>query len=162
MARVALAGYGAPMSATPRHASDARRLVPPTSTRDAGGLTVADVMHAEVGSLPPSVTVGELRDWFAVSVSRRLAVIAAGGRYAGSLSPADIAPDAPADRLALELAPARPTLPPGMPAATGRDLVIATAARRLPVVDGEGRLHGVLAVTTDLRFFACRPAPAPD
>ena len=47
-----------------------------------------------------------------------------------------------------------------MPAATARDLVIATAARRLPVVDGDERLHGVLAVTTDLQFFACRPAPA--
>jgi hypothetical protein len=48
-----------------------------------------------------------------------------------------------------------------MPAASGRDLVIASDGRRLPVVDGDGVLRGVLAVTTDLQFFACRPAQAP-
>ena len=47
-----------------------------------------------------------------------------------------------------------------MPAAEGHDLVLASEGRRLPVVDGKGRLHGVLAVTSDLQFFACRPAPA--
>jgi CBS-domain-containing membrane protein len=160
MSRARAAGYGAPMNDTPRSASGAGALVAPTSTRDADGLTVADVMHAEVGSLPPSVTVGELRDWFAVSASRRLAVIADGGRYAGSLTPADVGSDVPAGRPALELAPARPALAPGMPAAAGRDLVVAADGRRLPVVDDDGRLHGVLAVTTDLQFFACRPAPA--
>jgi CBS domain-containing protein len=116
-------------------------------------------MHAGVESLPPDAAVGELRDWFAVSASRRLAVIGAGGRYAGSLTPADIPPAAPVHQPALELAHARPTLPPDMPADTGRDLVMASDGRRLPVVDGDGMLYGVLAVTTDLQFFACRPTP---
>jgi hypothetical protein len=71
MSRARPASYGAPMNDTSPPASGAGSLVAPTSTRDADGLTVADVMHAEVGSLPPSVTVDELRDWFAVSASRR-------------------------------------------------------------------------------------------
>jgi hypothetical protein len=133
-----------------------------TRTDDADGLTVADVMHAEVVSMPATVTVGELRDWFSISTSRRLAVIAADGCYAGALTPADVGGDVPADRPALEVARVHPTIAPAMAAATGRDLAIASDARRVPVVDGQGRFRGVLAVTTDLRFFACRPTPAPD
>ncbi len=131
------------------------------STRDVNGLTVADIMHADTASLPTTVTVGELRDRFAISKSRRLAVIATDGRYAGSLTPTDLPPDADADRPALELAQDRPTIARDAPAAAGRNLVCALDARRVPVVDNDGRLHGVLAVTTDLTFFACRPAPAP-
>ena len=129
------------------------------STDDTDGLTVADVMHAEVATMAPTVTVGELRDWFAGSTSRRLAVIADGDRYAASLTPADVDGGAPADQPALELARERPTLTPGTPAATGRDLVTAVDAHRVAVVDEEGRFHGVLAVTRDLQFFACRPGP---
>jgi CBS domain-containing protein len=132
----------------------------PMSTHDVDGLTVADVMHADATSLPVTVTVGELRDWFAVSESRRLAVIAADGRYAASFTPSDLAAGEPADRPALDVAPDRRTIPPDMPAATGRDLVVAADGRRLPVVDGDGRLHGVLAVTNDLRYFACPPSPS--
>lgn len=87
-------------------------------------------MHAGTESLPRGVTVGELRDWFAVSVSRRLAVIADDGRYAASLTPADIAADAVADRLAIEIARERPTLAPDTPALTGRDVVSCSQPMR--------------------------------
>jgi CBS domain-containing protein len=105
------------------------------------------------------VTVGELRAWFGGSASRRLAVIAADGGYAGALTPADVACDASSDQPALEVARGRPTVAPEAPALEGRDLAIASDARRIPVVDAEGRFHGVLAVTSDLQYFACRPAP---
>ncbi len=131
------------------------------STADVTGLTVADVMHAGIESLPVTTTVGQLRAWFAISASRRLAVIAADGRYAGALTPADLAADAPDDRPALELATPYPTISPDLPAAAGRDLTIATNPHRVPVVDANGQLHGVLAITTDLKFFACRPATVP-
>lgn len=90
-------------------------------TDDVDGLTVADVMPADVSSMPSTATVGELRDWFAVIA---------------------------------------PRWRPGLPAADGRDLVLASDVRRIPVVDGEARFLGVLAVTSDLRHFACRPWPA--
>lgn len=150
------AAYGPHVTDVSPNSSDAVSLRP-TRTHDVGGLTVADVMHAHVESLAPTVTVGELREWFASSTSRRLAVIAADGRYVGSLTPTDVPPGALADRQALEIARDRPTISSSTAAAAGRDLVIASEARRLPVVDAEGRLHGVLAVTSDLRFFACRP-----
>ena len=131
------------------------------STADTDGLTVADVMHAGVASMPPTATVGDVRDWFAVSASRRLAVIADGGRYMAALTPADVgeAAGVPSDGPAVEAARVRPTISPALPAATGRDLIVATDARRIPVVDEEGHFHGVLAVTSDLRFFECRPGP---
>jgi CBS domain-containing protein len=137
-------------------------MLPPASTDDTAGLSAADVMHGEVESLPPSLTVGELRDWFAVSASRRLAVVAAGTSYVAAFTPSDIPPETAADRPALDFAREHPTVTPDATAAGARDLVVATGARRLPVVDAHGDLHGVVAVTTDLQFFACRPQPAPD
>ena len=71
----------------------------------------------------------------------------------------DVPADAPADRPALEFAGDRVTVAPDATAATARDLAIDTDARRLPVVDADEHLHGVVAVTTDLQFFACRPRP---
>ena len=35
----------------------------------------------------------------------------------------------------------------------GEELALATPARRVPVVDGDGRLLGIVAVTTDLQGF---------
>ena len=122
---------------------------------------VADVMHADVEGLAASLTVGQLRAWFAISASRRLAVIAVDGQYVAALTPASLGPDAPDDRPALDFAAPYPTISPGMPAAAGRDLAVATNPHRVPVVDDDGHLHGVLALTTDRMHFACRPAPAP-
>ena len=132
------------------------------SAADVDGLTVSDVMHAGVDSLPASATAGELRAWFARSPSRRLAVLTQDGRYAGALTPADVGSEIADDEPALELARERPTLSPELAAAAGRDRVIESEGRRLPVVDEHGRFLGVLAMTTDLQFFACRPAPAAD
>ena len=129
------------------------------SADDVDGLTVADVMHAGVTSLPATATVGELRAWFAVSPSRRLAVLTDGARYAGALTPADVGPALPDDAAALEAAREHATLAPDLAAAAGRDLVAAAEGRRMPVVDDSRRFLGVLALTTDLQFFACRPAP---
>jgi CBS domain-containing protein len=131
------------------------------SATDVDGLTVADVMHAGVASLPAGATVGELRGWFAGSPSRRLAVLTRDGRYAAALTPAELGAEVPDDRLAIEVARDRPVLSPELAAATGRDRVIASEGRRLPVVDDVGRFLGVLALTSDLQFFACRPASAP-
>jgi CBS-domain-containing membrane protein len=147
------------MSDTSEHTSEAQPGLPRTSTEAVAGLTVADVMHADVTSMPPTVTVGELRAWFAASPSRRLAVIASDGAYAGALTPGDVAAGARDDQPALEVARGRPTIAPEAPALTGRDLAMDSDARRIPVVDVHGRFHGVLAVTSDLQYFACRPLP---
>lgn len=55
-------------------------------------------MHDEFQTLPPTATVGQLREWFAGSASRRLALIAERGRYVVSLTRAEVEGDVPALR----------------------------------------------------------------
>ena len=117
------------------------------------GLTVADVMHAQLTALPATSTIADVRDYFAASTGRRLALFAdEDGRFVGALTPARVAGADPAPPAAA-VADRRPTVGPGAPAATGRDLALETDARRVPVVGDDGRLMGVVAVTGDLLSF---------
>jgi CBS domain-containing protein len=127
--------------------------VPRTRIDETDGLTVADVTHTKFSALPATATVADVRDWFNASTSRRLAFVADDGRYAGSLTLDDVGEDVDAERSAREVAQQGPTVAPEAPAATGRDLALLTDARRVPVVDGDGRLLGVVAVTGDLQCF---------
>jgi len=126
--------------------------MPKTRIDEAEGLTVADITHAKFTALPATATVGDVREWFAASASRRQAFIADGERYAGSLTRADLE-GADASRPAAEVAQDGPTVSPEAPATTGRDLALQTDARRVPVVDDAGTLLGVVAVTGDLQSF---------
>ncbi len=127
--------------------------MPKTRIDEADGLTVADVIHAKFTALPASATIGDVRDWFAASPSRRQAFIADDGRYAGSLTLADVTDAPDPSRPAVDVAQDGPTVSPESPAATGRDLALLTEARRVPVVDAAGQLLGVVAVTGDLQCF---------
>jgi CBS-domain-containing membrane protein len=130
-------------------------------TDETEGLVVADVMHDEVGALPADATVAHAREWFAPSVSRHLAIVADGDRYVGVLTPADITTEVSADRPLGAVARAGESVAPDAPAAAGLEVVLASATRRVPVVDAHGRLHGVLAITADGRHFACRDRARP-
>ena len=124
-----------------------------TQIDDAAGLTVADVIHAKFSALPATATIGDVREWFAVSTSRRMAFLVDGERYAGSVTPEDIAGDVDLTRPATEVAERGPTIAPEAPATRGHEVALQTAARRVPVVDHDGRLLGVVSVTTDLQGF---------
>jgi CBS domain-containing protein len=120
---------------------------------EADGLTVADITHIRFSALPATATVADVRAWFEESASRRLAFIADGDRYVGSLTPEDVTGVADAGRPASEVAQHGPTVSPEAPATTGRDLALLTDARRVPVVDESRRLLGVVAITGDLQCF---------
>ncbi len=124
-------------------------------------LTVADINHAKFTALPASATIGDVRDWFAASTSRRQAFVADDGRYVGSLTPDDVGGDTDRARPAVEVAQDGPTVSPEAPATEGRDLALLTDSRRVPVVDGEGILLGVVAVTGDMQSF-CGTASGSD
>lgn len=127
--------------------------VPRTRIDEADGLSVAEVMHRRFTALPASATIGDVRAWFDASSSRRLAFVADGERYAGSLTPEQVLGDLDAGRPAVDVAQDGPTVAPDAPATEGRDLALRTDARRVPVVDGAGSLLGVVAVTSDLQCF---------
>ena len=120
---------------------------------DAAQLVVADVVHKRFSALPASATIGDVREWFAASAHRRMAFLADDGRYVGSLTPADLAGANDAPDPAVDVAHAGPTIPPAAPARVGYELALSDDARRVPVVDADGRLLGVLSVTDDLAAF---------
>jgi Mg/Co/Ni transporter MgtE len=122
-------------------------------TDAADGLTADAVMHAHPSTLPASATIGDVRDYFAASTSRRLGfLVDEDGGFAGSLTPAHVATGDPA-RPAADVAERGPTVAPDESAVTARDLALRTDTRRVPVVDRDGRLVGVIAVTGDLQSF---------
>ena len=127
--------------------------MPKTRIDEAEGLTVADVTHAKFTALPATSTIGDVRDWFAASTSRRQAFVADEGRYVGSLTPQDVADAEDSARPAVEVAQDGPTVSPQAPATKGRDLALLTESRRVPVVDADGVLLGVVAVTGDMQCF---------
>ena len=124
----------------------------PTRVDEAAGLTVADVTHSRAAALPASAKVGEVQAWFAESASHRMALIADDGRYLGRLVPDDVA-DADPERPAVEFAQRGVTVAPEEPAARGEQLALESGIRRVPVVDGDDRLLGIVALTTDLQGF---------
>jgi Mg/Co/Ni transporter MgtE len=120
---------------------------------EATGVSVADVTHSRFSAMPADTTVAEVAAWFADSDSHNMAVLAdADGRYAGSLVPADLEGAEPATPAA-ELATTDFTVAPGDPASLAEERALSTPARRVPVVDHDGRLVGIVAVTADLQRF---------
>jgi len=116
-------------------------------------LTAADVIHKRFSALPADSTVTQVRDWFAASSHRKIAVLADGRRYVGSLTREDLDGDLDPDRAAAELAHPAHTVGPEAAAHTAHELAIATPALRVPVVDRDGILIGVVGVTDDLAGF---------
>jgi CBS-domain-containing membrane protein len=116
------------------------------------GRTAADVVHRRMTTLPASATVGDLRAYFAESESHHLAVLVDGARYVGSLTPADLPADDAA--AAADFARPGPTIAASTPAGAARDAALADPSARLPVVDADGALVGVVAIN-DARDGFC-------
>ncbi|MEA2190080.1 MAG: hypothetical protein QOI73_201 [Solirubrobacteraceae bacterium] len=120
---------------------------------EADQLTVRDIVHAKLSTLEATATVADVRAYFSASASRRQAFVVDDGRYVGSLTLADVEGEQDPERLAAELAAPGTTIGPDAPATVGRDLALQTDARRVPVIDEDGTLIGVVAVTGDLTSF---------
>jgi CBS domain-containing protein len=121
---------------------------------DVEGRTAADVMHPTLTTIAADATVGELQAYFASSSSRRLAVLVDGERYVGAIGADELAAATPDPATAArEHVRREPVVSPTAPAAAARDHALATASRRLPVVDDAGRLVGVVAIDKHLAGF---------
>jgi CBS domain-containing protein len=117
-----------------------------TDLRQAENLRASDVVHKHMSTLPASVTVGEVRDYFAASASRQLAVLVDGERYVGSIPAPELADDVDPGELASSHATPGPTIAPRASAADARDLALAHPSGRVAVVDDRGSLVGIVAV----------------
>jgi hypothetical protein len=124
-----------------------------TKLDEVAGLTAADIVHRRLTSLPVSTTVGELRDYFAASASRRMALLVDGSRYAGSIGASAIPAGADAAEPAVGYAVTAPTIGAGEAASRARDIALADPSQRLPVVDDAGTLVGVVAIDSRREGF---------
>jgi Mg/Co/Ni transporter MgtE len=124
-----------------------------TRVDEAAGLTVADVTHSRFKALPATTTVGEVRAWFSASESYKLALLVDEDRYVGSLVPEDLSGASDPEELASARARRGPTVSPDAPAKEGEALALSSGTLRAAVVDADGRLLGVVALTTDLQGF---------
>lgn len=134
-------------------ADDLRPFALMTQLDEVQGLTAVDLVHRRISSTNAEVTVGELRDYFAASSSRRLAVLVDGGRYVGSVTAGAISDDVGAELPATAVAQLGPTAAAQMPAAAARDLALEQPSQRLPVVDDDGLLIGVIAIDVKKKEF---------
>jgi CBS domain-containing protein len=71
----------------------------------------------------------------------------------GQLTREDVAEPLDARLTAADVARSGPTIAPEAPAPSGHELAVAGGALRVPCVDGDGRLLGVVAVTEDRAGF---------
>ena len=110
------------------------------------GLTAGDVMHRQISTLPSSATVGDVRGYFAASASHRLALLAEGDRYVCSIPAMDLAAEIDATDPAVVHAVPGPTIRPQASAVEARELALSHPTRRVPVVDENGTLVGIVAV----------------
>jgi CBS-domain-containing membrane protein len=124
-----------------------------TPLEEATGLTAADVVHKRFSALPVDATIAQVRDWFAASSHRRVAVLVDQRRYAGTLTRDDLGGDLDPLRPAADLASPGPTVTPEAPADAAHKLATATPVLRVPVVDHDGTLIGVVGITDDLAAF---------
>ena len=75
------------------------------------------------------------------------------GRYAGSLTLDDLGRDRGSASPAARYAHDGPTVSPDAPAQLGYSVATSTDARRVPVVDADGTLLGIVAITADMAGF---------
>jgi CBS domain-containing protein len=115
-------------------------------TLELEGRTAADVIHRRFSTVPAASTVGELRAYFAESSSHQLALLADGDRYAGSISRADLPADADASAAGTDFAQQGPTIGPTASAREAWEAALADPSQRMPVVDDDGTLIGVVAI----------------
>jgi CBS domain-containing protein len=121
-------------------------------------LTAADVMHRRLTSLPAETTVGEMRDYFAESASRKLALLADGGRYTGAVERSALPEDAEAGQPGAAYAGSHPTVKPDADATYARNLGLELPSLRVPVVSESGELLGIVAITRGRDAF-CGQGP---
>ena len=117
------------------------------------GLTAANVMNRHVTTVPVTATVGDVRDYFGVNSSRRLAAIVDGSRYVGSIVPDALVEDVDASAPAVDHATYGPVVDERADATVARDMALEHPSRRVPVVNESGELVGIVAIKQRLDGF---------
>jgi CBS domain-containing protein len=119
---------------------------------DQAGPTVADVMLAEARTIPKDTPVAAVRETFA-NPRVKLLLVADGDRFLGTLAPGDLPADGTIEAAVDEHVP---RLRPQDGIARALELLEHTS--RVPVVDAEGRLHGLVCLNRGKSAFCASPS----
>jgi CBS domain-containing protein len=115
------------------------------------GPAVRDVMLAEPRTVSPHTPVDEVRETFA-HPGVKLLLVADGDRFLGTLAPGDL----PATgTIEPGIVPDPPSLRPGDSIPRALELLEHTS--RVPVVDADGRLHGLVCLNRGKSAFCATP-----
>jgi CBS domain-containing protein len=121
------------------------------------GPTVRDVMLGEARAISPDTPVADVRETFA-NPRVKLMLVADGDRYLGTVAPDRL--DGAADgTIGAHADPGGPRVAPEDPVAKALALLAETEADRVPVVDADGRLHGLVCLNRRRSAFCASPLP---
>jgi CBS domain-containing protein len=120
------------------------------------GPTVGDVMLREARTIAPETPVAEVRETFA-NPRVKLLLVADGERFLGTLAP-DALPATGGGTIAGLADGSAPSLLPGDSIARALELLEATS--RVPVVDADGRLQGLVCLNRGRNAFCASPLPS--
>jgi len=119
------------------------------------GPAVRDVLLREARAVPPDTPVHEVRETFG-NPRVKLLLVADGDRFLGTIGPDDLPADSDGTIAALVRADA-PRVTPDDEVGTALALVEQTGLNRIPVVDGDGRLEGLVCFNRSRNAFCASP-----
>ena len=109
------------------------------------GPTVREAMLLAPRATPAETPLAQVRETFANPRVHLMLVVGAGGRFAGTLTRDDVPADAPGDAPVGDFVrPDAPRIDPGAPVAAAVEMLEGAGATRLPVVDEDGSLCGLV------------------
>jgi CBS domain-containing protein len=120
---------------------------------DAAGPTVRDVMLKEARAIAPDTPVAEVRETFE-NPHVKLMLVADGDRYLGTLSPDAV--DGRTGTVGALVDPDTPRLAPDDTVSRALELLGADVDR-VPVVDEDGRLQGLVCLNRRRGAFCASP-----
>jgi CBS domain-containing protein len=118
------------------------------------GPAVRDVLLREARAVAPDTPVREVRETFE-NPRVKLLLVAEGDRFLGTIGPDDL-PDGDGT-IAAHVRGDAPRVTPGDAVRTALELVEQTGLNRIPVVDEDGRLEGLVCFNRSRNAFCASP-----
>ena len=123
---------------------------------DEAGPTVGDVMMRGAESIGPDTPLAHAREVFA-SPRKKLLLVTDGDRYLGALTPQDV-PESGDGPVEPHVRSDTPRLSPGDPVSRALEIVSSEGLTRIPVVDEDDRLQGLVCFNSSYDAFCVYPS----
>jgi CBS domain-containing protein len=122
---------------------------------DQAGPNVSDVMMREAESVGPDMPLADARAFF--TPRKKLLLVTEGDRFLGTLTPADL-PESGDGAIGPHVNPDPPRVTPDDPVSAAMALVDDEDMTRIPVVDANDRLQGMVCFNRSHEAFCIYPS----